>query len=59
MKKRPGDIILNMCTTNDNHMKFGSWDIEYDGQNVCLFGPFVALYPEKSKFWKNEKNARG
>ena len=28
-KKPPGDIItLHMCTINDNHMMYGSWDIE-------------------------------
>ena len=24
MKKTPGDIILHKCTTNDNHMIYGS-----------------------------------
>ena len=24
MKKTPGDIILQMCTINDNHMMYGS-----------------------------------
>ena len=24
MKKRPGDIILQMCTINDNHMMYDS-----------------------------------
>ena len=27
MKKSPGEIIiLHMCTINDNHMMYGSWD---------------------------------
>ena len=32
-EKKPGDnIILNLCTTNDNHMMYGSWDIGHDRQ---------------------------
>ena len=28
MKKTPGDIfLLQMCTINDNHMMYGSWDM--------------------------------
>ena len=31
MKKRPGDIIiLHMCTKNDNHMMYGSGEMECD-----------------------------
>ena len=38
MKKLPQDIIIfHMCTINDNHMMFGSWDMEYDGQNFLSF----------------------
>ena len=37
MKKRPGDIILQLCTTNDDHMMYGSWDMECDGQNFLSF----------------------
>ena len=36
-KKMPGDIILPMCTTKDNHMMHGSWDMERDGQNFFSF----------------------
>ena len=44
MKKNPGYIIiLQRCTINDNHMMYGSWDIECDRQNFCHFGPFFAL----------------
>ena len=28
-------IILNMCTINDNHMMYGSWDTEHNRQNFC------------------------
>ena len=54
-----------MCTTNDNHMIYGSSDLERDGPNV-YFGPFFVLLPpspsplppqqpKKSKFSKNEE----
>ena len=37
-KKIPGDvIILHMCTVNDNHMMYGSWDMKRDGQNFLSF----------------------
>ena len=38
MEKEPGDIIiLHMCSKNDNHMIYGSWDIEHNEQNVLSF----------------------
>ena len=59
MKKTPRDIILHMCTINNNHMMYGSWDMERDRQKFCHFGPLFALLspkqPKKSKFWINEK----
>ena len=59
-KKTPGDIIvLHICTINDNHMMYGSWDMERDRQNFLSFWTVSALLtsyePRKSKFWKNEK----
>ena len=30
MKKIPADIILHLFTTNDDHMVYGSWDMECD-----------------------------
>ena len=57
MKKFTGDIIiLRVCTKNHNHMMYGSWDTEWDGQNFCHFGPFFAILPGKSKFWEQEKS---
>ena len=63
LKKITGDIIiLQMCTINDNHLMYGSWDMEQDGQNFfCHFGLFFALLllpygPRKSRFWKHENN---
>ena len=31
-------IILHLCTTNDNHMMYGSWDINW------IFGHFVLFF---------------
>ena len=62
-KKTPGDtIISHMCTVNENHMMYGSWDMEHDGQSFLsfrtIFCPFTLLKTQKPKFWKNEKNWR-
>ena len=46
MKKAPGDVIvLHMCTKNNNHMIYASWDMEYDRNDFCHFGQFFALLP--------------
>ena len=38
LKNLPGDIIiLHNCTTNDNHMMYGSWDTECNRQNFLSF----------------------
>ena len=38
MKKMPGDIIhLQMCTINEDHMVYGSRDMEHDRQNFLSF----------------------
>ena len=43
-KKPPGDIItLNMCTINDNHMMYSSWDMSMTDTIFCHFWPFFAL----------------
>ena len=60
MKKTPEDIIiLQMCTINDNHMMYGSWDMEHDGQNFLsfwtVFCPFTPLTTWKIKILKNWK----
>ena len=58
MKKIPRDIIiLHMCTINDNHIKYGSWDMEHIESLGATFCPLIPLIqPRKSKFWKNEEN---
>ena len=58
MKKKLGDIILHLCTTNDDHMMYGSWDIKRNKQffdNLGFFCPLTPLAAQKikiSKKWK-------
>ena len=60
MRKTPGDIsILQMCTINDNHMVYGSWDMEPDGQNVLPFWTIFALLPLKNQNFENTKKTPG
>ena len=47
LKNTPGHIILQICTTKDNHMMYDSWDMDSNRQNFL------------SKFWKNEKHIWG
>ena len=53
--------ILHLSTTNDDHMMYGSWDMESDRENFCHFGPFLPFYltnnTKNQNFEKNEKNA--
>ena len=56
-QKNPGDIILlHMCTINEDHMMYGSWDKKTQQIVFCHFRQFCALLhtslPKKSKFWK-------
>ena len=62
MIKTPGDIIiLHICTTNDNHMIYGSWDMVRDRCNCyfsfCwgIFCPFTSLTTQKTKILKKWK----
>ena len=62
MKKTLGHIfILQRCTTNDNHMMYGSWDIEHDGQIFLsfwtIFCHFIPLTTQKIKILKKWKKA--
>ena len=64
MKTTPGDIIIShMCTKNDNHMMYGSWDMKHDGHNFLsfwtLFCPFTPLTTWKIKILKKWKNCQG
>ena len=60
MTKTHGDIIISyMCTINDNHMIFGSWDIECNRQIVLSFWMVFCPFPPTtlkikiSEKWKN------
>ena len=44
-EKIPRDIILlHMCTINDNHMMYVSWDMELDGQNFLSFWTILSKW---------------
>ena len=49
-----------MCTINENHMMYSSWDMKHSRQNFlsfwAIFCTFTSQQPKKSKFWKNEKS---
>ena len=52
-KKTTGNIIiLHLSTMNDNHMMYGSWDMEYSRQNLSSFWTIFCPCTEKSNFWK-------
>ena len=60
MKKILRDIIiLHMCTRNDNHIMYGSWDMEHNGHNFLsfwtIFCPFTTLTTQKIKILKKGK----
>ena len=45
IRKKPGYInILQMCTINENHIIYGSWDMEHD-RTFFNFGLFFAHLP--------------
>ena len=44
----PGDIILHMWSINDNHMIYGSWDIECGGQSFLSFWDIFSLLPSNN-----------
>ena len=45
MKKTTQDIILCMCTINENHMMYVSWDMKHDKHTFLLFWAIFALLP--------------
>ena len=53
-KKNPGDIIiLHMCAINENHIMYGSWDMERGRQNFLSFWTnFCTFTPLKTKIIK-------
>ena len=55
IKKSPGDVlILHMCTINESHMMYGSWDIECNRQNYLSFWT-VPDNPKNQNFEKLKK----
>ena len=61
-KKKPGDIIiLHMCTINDSHMMYGSWDMVFDKLNLMFLAHLLPFYsppinPENQNFQKMKKS---
>ena len=59
MKKKPRDILLHMCTINENHTMYGSWDMKHNRQNFlsfwtffCPFTPLTVWNIKILKKWK-------
>ena len=47
-----------MCTINEDHMIYASWDIKCKGRVFFILGYYLSFEPaatQKSKFWKNIK----
>ena len=65
LKKKPRDtILLHLCITNDNHIMYGSWDMECNWQNFLSFWViFLAFSPTNNlknqnfEKMKKKKNA--
>ena len=60
MKKTPRDIIiLHMCTINNNHIMYGSWDMKCDGYRFlscsAIFCSFALLTTQKIQSLKKGK----
>ena len=54
-------ILLHVCTINEDHMMYGSWDIRCDKSFLSFWAIFCPLTPLTTlniKILKNEKNAR-
>ena len=57
MKAMPGDVILQTCTKNHDHILYCSWDMACDGRIVIFyFGLFFDFLPpltvQKINIWK-------
>ena len=45
-EKKPGNMNLQLCITNDDHKMYGSWDIEHDRKKKFFFwSHFLPFYP--------------
>ena len=63
-KKKPENIILlYMCTINEDHMIYGSWDIRCNKQKLlsfwAIFCPLSPLITWKIKIWKLKRKPPG
>ena len=58
-KNSAGDIILHICTINDDHMIYGSQDMEHDKIWILSFWTIFCPYPpnnlENQNFEKIKK----
>ena len=55
-EKTPGDnIILVMCSKNDNHMMYSFWDIEHNRQNFLSFWTILCPFTQNQNFEKKKK----
>ena len=62
MKKPPETIIiLHLCTTNDIHIMYGSWNMERDIEFCAISNHFLPFYPtnnlKNQNFEKIKKKA--
>ena len=60
VKKTPGDIILlHMCTINEDHIMYASWDIRHNKQSFlslwAIFCPLTLLATGKIRVLKKRK----
>ena len=56
MKKTPRDIIiLHLCTTNNNHMRYGSWYMKLDRPNFLSFWVIFCPFTQNMKNQNFEK----
>ena len=62
LKKRK-EINLNKCIINDNHMRYGYWDMKHSRHNFlslwAIFGPFTPLTTQKIKTLKIWRKKHG
>ena len=58
--KKPGYIILlHMCTINQDHMMYGSWDMKCNWHNFfVILDHFLPFYPPNSPKNENIKNEK-
>ena len=61
MEKMPDMLILHTCTINENHIMYGSWDMESDRQNYFgpIFFPFYLFSNQQNYHFEKLKKALG